>query len=373
MDIQVREIKTKKELWKFIRFPQRLYSGNDYYTPPILSSELKTLSSDKNPAFEFCDCKLWLAYKEGKIVGRIAGIINNNYNEQHKIRNARFGWLDFIEDEDILNSLLIAAENWARENNMEYIHGPLGFTSFDASGILIEGFKEIPASFAHYNYQYYSELIEKNGYIKDIDWIEFKIKVPQKVPDKIRRGARIIKQKYNLHAVKEKTTRGLKRYVKDLFNIINITYKDFYGFSELTAKQSKLLEKDFLSLLNPEFVSLVVDQHDKLIAFGISLPSLSKAVKKSKGRLFPFGYFRIYRALHKNDKVDLLLIAIDPNYQNKGINAIIFDDLMQVFIDKKIVDVETTRELEDNIKVQQLWKDYESMQHKRVRCYIKKL
>ncbi len=373
MELKIKEVSSKKELRDFIKFPDKLYSGSKYYVPPLHIAEINTFSHEKNPAFEFCKAKYWLVYRNGKVVGRVAGVINYKYNKKHKIKYARFGWLDFIEDKEVLELLLNRVEKWATECNMEYLHGPLGFTSFDPSGVLVEGFDEMPATFAHYNYSYYPDLIEKYGYEKDTDWIEYNLKVPENVPEKVSKGAELISKRYKLHAAKGKNIKDLLRYFDELFEILNVTYKDLYGFTEITSKQAVNLKKQFQSLLNPDYVSLVLNEKDELVGFGISMPSLSKALIKSKGKLFPFGYLRIMHALRKNDTVDLLLIAIKPEYQNKGLIAIIFNKIMQTVIKNNITNVETTRELEDNKKVQHLWNDYESRQHKRTRCYIKKL
>ena len=373
MELKIKEVSSKKELKDFIKFPDKLYSGSKYYTPNLHIAEINTFSHEKNPAFEFCKAKYWLVYRNEKVVGRVAGVINYKYNKKHKIKYARFGWLDFIEDKEVLELLLNRVEKWATECNMEYLHGPLGFTSFDASGVLVEGFDEMPATFAHYNYSYYPDLIEKCGYEKDVDWIEYNLKVPEHVPEKVSKGAELISKRYKLHAAKGKNIKDLLRYFDELFELLNVTYKDLYGFTEITSKQAVNLKKQFLSFLNPEYISLVLNEKDELVGFGISMPSLSKALIKSKGKLFPFGYLRIMHALRKNDTVDLLLIAIKPEYQNKGLIAIIFNKIMQTVIKNNITNVETTRELEDNKKVQHLWNDYESRQHKRTRCYIKKL
>jgi len=373
MELKIKEVTSKNELKEFIKFPDKLYSGSKYYIPPLHSAEINIFSKEKNSAFEFCNAKYWLVYRNGEVVGRVAGIINHKYNKKQNIKYARFGWLDFIEDKEVPELLLNRVEQWATECNMEYLHGPLGFTSFDASGVLVEGFDEMPTSFAHYNYSYYPGLIEKCGFKKDVDWIEYNIKVPEIVPEKVSKGAELIAKRYKLHTADGKNIKDILKYFNGLFELINVTYKDLYGFTEITPKQAVNLKKQFQSLLSPEYISFVLNEEDELVAFGISMPSLSKALKKSNGKLFPFGYLRVMRALRNNDTIDLLLIAIKPEYQNKGLNAIIFKKIMQTVINNNFTNVETTRELEDNQKVQHLWNDYESRQHKRTRCYIKKL
>jgi hypothetical protein len=256
---------------------------------------------------------------------------------------------------------------------MDYLHGPLGFTSFDNSGILVEGFDELPTSNAHYNYPYYGPFVEKCGYSKEIDWVEYKLTVPEKVPENVTRCAQVIKQRYRLHEVKIKYRKEFLQYADDIFNLVNVSYKDLPIFSEINQGQKIALSQQFLRFLKPGYVSLIQDEQDNLVGLGISTPSIAKALKKCNGRLFPFGFLRIFRALKKNDTVDLLLIAIRPDLQNKGLHAIIFDKIMHTLIRDKIIYVESNRELEDNTKVNNLWHHYEHRQHKRVRCYYKKL
>ena len=373
MSIYAREVLQKKDLKQFIKFPDILYSGINYYVPPIHSTEYKTLSPYLTSPFESAQAKYWLAFQDGKIVGRIAGIINYNYNQKHKINYARFGWIDFIDNKEIARLLLGTVEEWAIKEGMSYIHGPMGFTSFDASGILVKGFSEQPTSFANYNFPYYSKHIENCDYKKDVDWIEYQIKVPESVPFKVLKGAELIKKRYNLTQVNLKSKKEMKGYSKEVFQLLNECYKGLYGFSEITDRQIQQLSKQFFGFLNPEYISLIQDQTGQLVAFGLIMPSLSEALKKIKGKPFPFGFFTLTRALKKNETIDLLLIGIKPEFRNKGINALIFNHLMPTVIDKGFKWVETNKELEDNLKVQQLWRIYDHRQHKRSRSYIKKL
>ncbi|MCD4794664.1 MAG: N-acetyltransferase [Bacteroidales bacterium] len=373
MGITIKEITSKNELREFVKFPDKLYFGNKFYIPALHKAELNTLDINQNPAFEFCEAKYWLAYINNEIVGRAAGIINHNYNKKTNKKYVRFGWLDFIENERVLQELMHAVETWAKQNNAEFIHGPLGFSSFDASGVLIEGFNELPTSFAHYNFLYYPKLIEELGYEKDVDWIEFNVKVPESVPENFIRIADLVKNKYKFHSAELKNKKDLLKYSSQIFQLLNDEYKDIYAFSELTKKQIIELKKQFISFLNPKYVSIILSTTNKVVAFGITMPSLSKALQKSKGKLFPFGFIRVLYALRKNDTADTLLIAIQKEYRDKGINALIFSDIMNTFIKKGITNLETTRELENNLKVKQLWSRFEHKQHKRARCYIKKL
>jgi len=373
MGLVVKEVKSRKELREFIKFPDRLYSGNEFYVPALHSDVFRTLSQYKNPAFEFCNAKYWLAYQNGEVVGRVAGIINERYNEKHNIKYVRFGWLDFVDDKKVLVALFQTVRRWGISQNMEYLNGPLGFSSFDPSGILIEGFDKMPSSFSHYNYSYYSVLIEELGFKKEVDWVEYSVKIPNAVPLKFTQGAAIVKKRYNLNSAVLKSKKDILKYSDELFALLDQEYKDIYAYSELSKEQRKKLIGQFVAILNPEYVSIIVDASDNVIAFGITVPSLSKALQKAKGKLFPKGFLYIRNALKKNDTIDTLLIAIKKKYHNKGVNGLIFNDLMSAYIKNGIVSLETTRELEDNLKVNNLWNKFEYRQHKRSRCYIKQL
>jgi hypothetical protein len=373
MGLIIKEISTKQELKEFIQFPDRLYSGNQFYVPAIHENELQTLSFDKNPAFEFCRAKYWIAYEDGVVVGRIAGIINDRYNEKHNGKYARFGWLDFVDDKRVLILLFQAVEKWALSQKMEYIHGPLGFTSFNSSGTLIEGFDEMPTSFAHYNFPYYPKLIEELGFQKDVDWVEYNVKVPTSLPEKFLTGAELVKQRYNLHSAVLKKKKDILKYTDDIFRLLNAEYKNLYSFTELSTKQIEALKKQFASILMPEYVSIILNTTNEVVAFGITIPSLSKAQQKAKGRLFPFGFLQIKRALQTNDTADLLLIAVRKDFQHKGVNGIIFSEIISAFIKNGITNIETTRNLENNLNIKNLWHKFEYRQHKRSRCYIKQL
>lgn len=373
MKPDIKEVTTNKDIRKFIQFPEKLYKDCEYFIPPLHRNERKILSGDRNPAFAFCEAKYWLAYQGNTVVGRVAGIINYKYNDFHNASYARFGWLDFINDIEVTETLLQTVENWTREKKMSIIHGPLGFTSFDASGVLIRGFKEIPTSFAHYNYPYYDELIRKAGYQKDIDWVEYQIMAPPTTPEKLIRSAELIRKRYQVHKAKFSSKKEMMHYAKPFFDLINKAYYGLYGFTELNPQQIEEISKEFLSLVTLDYSSFIMDKNNHLIGVGIAIPSLSQALKKSKGKLYPFGIIRIMKALKKNDTVDFLLIAIDPEYQNKGINAIIFEQIAESMVKNGIKYIETNRELEDNNKVQALWKDYDPRQHKAARSYIKLL
>lgn len=373
MEIAIKEVASSRDMKKFISFPYKLYAGSKYWVPPLRFDEMNTLRKDKNPAFDFCEAKYWLAHKDGKIAGRIAGIINTRYIEKWKNKYARFGWIDFIDDESVSKLLLDKVENWARENGMEAIQGPLGFTDLDYEGMLIEGFEELGTLATIYNYSYYPKHLEKYGYTKDIDWVEFEIKAPKEVPEKINRIANIALERSNLRVLKVKKSKDLLPYAKDMFNVLNVAYRDIFGFVPLTDKQVDLYVKQYFGFIRPEYISIVLDKNDRVAAFAITMPSLSKALQKSNGRLFPFGFIYILKAMKKNNLIDLYLIGVLPEYQGKGVNSILIKELAKIFISKKIAKTETNVELENNYKVQAQWKLFEKRQHKRRRCYIKYL
>jgi hypothetical protein len=374
MKITIKEITSKNDLKKFIKFPNKLYKKNNFYVPPLISAELETLSKDKNPAFDFCEAKYWLAYNESNtIVGRIAGIINHKYNKKVGKQLVRFGWLDFIEDIDVLKALIQEVVKFANEKGAAGIHGPLGFSEFDASGILIEGFDEIPTAYGKYNYPYYSQMIEQLGFEKEVDWVEFRVTVPDKIPVRYSQIARSIADRYKLQSVKLKSKKEVLNYADQIFQLLNKEYESIHGFSGLTPNQIDALKKQFIPLLRLKFVSIILNAENNVIGFGICLPSLSKALQKCRGRLFPFGFLHIQKALRVNDTIDTLLIAIHSDYRNKGVNALIFNHIGSAIVSEGIKYIETTRELEHNLSAQNLWDKLENRQHKRSRCYFKKI
>jgi len=371
--MQIREVDSIHELKKFVSFQYSLYHDNKYWVPPLRSDEMKSLRRDKNPAFDFCDAKYWLAYEDGKIVGRIAGIINKKFNERWCQRSARFGWFDFVDDEKVSSALLDEAENWARDNGMKSIHGPLGFTDMDGEGALVEGFEEVSTLGALYNFPYYPGHIEHHGYCKDADWVEYQVDVPCEVNSEIQRFADIALKRYNLKVLRVAKAKELLPYAKEIFHVLNEAYKELYGFVELSEKQIDMYVKQYFGFIIPDYVPVVLDSEGHVAAFGITMPSLSEALQKNKGRLFPFGFITVLRALKRNSNADLYLTAVRPDLQNKGINALLIRQIVEVYIANQIKKVETNRELEGNTKVQAQWKFFNKRQHKRRRCYKKEL
>ena len=372
MNILIKEVKTNKDLKAFIKFPNDLYKDCPYFVPSLNSKEIDTLSKDKNPAFEFCESRYWLAYADNKVIGRVAGIINNIYNKKHNTKFIRFGWLDFIEDEEVCKALLQTVENWGREIKAEFIHGPYGFISFDKSAALIEGFDELATPFANYNYPYYNTFISNLGYNKEVDWVEFSIKMVNELPPKLLKSAEIIADRYKLRNALFNNKKDVLKYTADLFELLNTAYGDLLGFVELNPKVIEKIKKEFSMLLKPDYVSIILNELDEPIGFGIAVPSLSKTLRKVKGRLFPFGFLHLLMA-GKSDVINLLLIGVRPDYQNKGVHSLIFTKTIPAFLRDGVKTVEVTRSLETNNKVTQLWSGYESRIHKRSRCYIKPL
>lgn len=373
MGIEIKEVTTLHELKQFVTFQYSLYKDNRYWVPPLRTDELHSLRKDKNPAFDICEARYWLARKDGKIVGRVAGIINRRYNEKWNQHAARFGWFDFIDDQEVSERLLQEVERWALEQGMHHIHGPLGFTDMDGEGMLVEGFEEISTAGALYNYPYYQRHIERLGYSKDIDWIEYEVTMHGVIPEKVARLAKIALERNDLRVLKVRKAKELLPYAKKIFHVLNEAYKDLYGFVELTDRQIDMYVKQYFGFIIPEYVPVVLDSDNEVVAFGIAMPSLSGALRRCNGRLFPFGFIHVLKALKKNSRVDLYLTAVRPDMQNKGINAILIHEVNQVFNKNRIEKVETNRELEGNTKVRAQWKFYDSRQHKRRRCYKKQL
>lgn len=376
MAIIIKKVTSPKELKTFIRFNYELYKNNPYSVPDLYDDMLNTFSPEKNAAFEFCEADYFLAYKDNKLVGRVAAIINRRANETWNKKEVRFGWIDFIDDLEVSKALLATVEDWGRQRGMEAIVGPLGFTDMDAEGMLVEGFDQLGTMATIYNYPYYPEHMEKLGYEKEADWVEFKLTVPDKLPEKFVRISEIILQKYNLK-IKEINRKELKEknYGQRIFDLINEAYAPLYGYSKMTQRQIDQYIKMYLPLIDLRMVSLVEDAEENLVAVGISMPSLSKALQKAKGRMLPFGWFHLLKALFiKKPKVlDLLLVGVKPEYQSKGVNALLFYDLVPVYQQMGFEYGESNPELELNKKVQAQWTAFESVQHKRRRAFKKNI
>lgn len=371
MAVEIKPVTGIRDLKQFVSFPYSLYAGNPFWVPPLRFAELQTFRWDKNPAFEFCEAKYWLAFKDGKVVGRIAGILNNTYIKTWEKKTLRFGYIEFIDDCQVSEALLKTVEKWAIEKGMQSVHGPLGFTDLDPEGMLVEGFKELGTMETIYNFPYYPVHLEKNGYQKDVDWVEFEVSVPESVHEKLKRLADIATRRNNLKVLQVKKSKELLPYAKGVFHVLNESYKGLYGVIPLTEKQIDMYIDQYFRLIRLDYITVILDREDKVAAFGITVPSLAKALRKSRGRLFPFGFIHILRALRKNDTVDMLLIAVRPDLQGKGVNALLMHEFNKIYVRHNILKAETNPELEDNWKVQAQWKFFDARQHKRRRCYIK--
>nr|WP_295288944.1 N-acetyltransferase [uncultured Prevotella sp.] len=377
--IEIKKVESKKDLKTFIDFHYDLYEGNEYDVPNLFSDEMNTLSQDKNAAFEFCEAEYYLAYKDGKLAGRVAAIINHKANNKWGKKSVRFGWIDFIDDREVSKALLDAVEKYGREKGMEDVVGPLGFTDMDPEGMLTWGFDQLGTMPTIYNFPYYPEHIEAlEGFEVDNKYVEFKIMVPDEVPEKYAKIAMMIEKRYNLH-VRKLTKKDIFQggMGQKIFDLINDTYKDLYGYSELSQKQIDQLIKSYLGFLDFNLITCIEDwtggEH-KLIGVGITMPSLAHALRKChRGRLLPFGWFHVLRAIkmHKTNIVDLLLIGILPEYRAKGANALLFADLIPWYQKYGIEWGETQVELETNAGVQGQWGALTPVMHKRRKCYKK--
>ena len=376
--IEIKKVTSRKELKKFVDFHYDLYEGCPYDVPNLFSDELNTLSPEKNAAFDFCEAEYYLAYKDGKLSGRVAAIINKRANQKWNRQSVRFGWIDFIDDIEVSTALLKAVEDFGRSRGMKEVVGPLGFSDMDPEGMLTWGFDKLGTMATIYNYPYYPQHIEKmGGWVKDNDYVEFYMEVPDKVPEKYARIAELVESRYNLH-VKKLTRREVikENYGRKLFDIINRTYGDLYGFVTLTDRQVEQYVNMYFPLADLNLITVIVDgnKNDEVVGMGITIPSLSHALKKChRGRLLPFGWWHLLRAIkwHKTDGVDLLLVGFLPEYRAKGANALLFADLIPRYIDYGFKWGESQVEMESNEHVQSQWGPLNPVNHKRRRCYKK--
>lgn len=373
MSVEIKKVTTKSELKRFIRFNYEFYKDNPYSVPDLYDDMLNTFSPKKNAAFEFCEADYFLALRDGKIVGRVAAIINRRANEKWNRKTVRFGWIDFIDDMEVSTALIDTVKQWGKERGMTEIEGPLGFTDMDAEGMLVEGFDQLSTMATIYNYPYYPQHMERLGLSKSADWVEMKIYVPDAIPEKHRRISDIIARRYNLHIRKLKSKKEVRQsgVAHDIFRLINDAYTPLFGYSRMTERQIDQYVKMYVPVLDLRMVSIVENEQNEIVAVGISMASLSRALQKAKGRLLPFGWYHLLKALMwKRPKVlDLLLVAVRPDYQGKGVNALLFTDLIPVYKELGFEYAESNPELEMNEKVQNQWQYFKTEQHKRRRCF----
>lgn len=376
MPVTIVKVENNRQLKRFVKFGFELYKDCPYYVPELFEDAMNTLRKDRNAAFEFCDADYFLAYKDGVLAGRIAVLVNKVANEKWGQNAARFGWIDFIDDNEVVDALFATAEQWARERGLTELQGPLGFTDLDREGMLIEGFDRLGTMATIYNYPYYPEHMNRLGFVKDADWVEYLLKVPNERWAKAERISAIVERKFGLRVVHCNSRSELaKRYGSKLFELVNECYAPLYGFTPLTRKQIDQFIKMYLPVIDLRLISLVVDADDNLVALGVSIYSLADALRKAKGKLFPFGWWYLLKALFiKHPKrLDFLLVAVKPEYQSKGAFAMVFNDLLGNYLQMDLVDVESNPELETNTKVQSQWNDFEKEQHKRRRAFRKEL
>ena len=376
MSVTIKTVTTKKDLKTFVRFANRLYKDNKYYVPCMPFDDMNTLSKDKNGAFDFCDAELYLAYKDGEVVGRVAAIVNHKANASWKVDQVRFGWFDFIDDIEVSSALLEAVIAFGKSHGMKQIVGPLGFTDFDPEGMLVEGFDRLSTMALIYNHPYYPEHMKQLGYIKETGWLEYRLTLPETICERHKSIAECVMQRYNLKIVKK--TRGQvkkERYGQKIFNLINETYCDLYGFSLLSEKQIDQYVDMYLGFVDMDMLTFVEDEKGDLIAAGLSIPSLAGALQKCRGELFPFGWWHLLKTMHikKPDTVELLLIGVRPDYQNKGVNSLMFYDLIERFNKLGFKYAETNANLETNHKIQAMWDSFEKEQHKKRWIFAKEI
>lgn len=369
--IEIKKVENKKDLKTFIRFPEELYKGNAYWVPPLEFDEMNVLRKDVNPAFDHCEAEYWLAYKDGVLAGRVAGIINKVANEKWGDK-VRFGWLDFIEDIDVLRALIDIVIEWGASKGMKVIQGPLGFNDMDKEGLLVDGFDKMPTIANIYNYPYYPTMLEQLGFNKDEDWVQYRIKVAD-IPEKVKAVSEGIAQRYNVRAVFFDKKKDLKKYGKAMFHVLNEAFKDLYGYATLSDKEIDSLIKTYFSFVDPKYVCFVLDEHDDVVAFGVSMPTLSKAFQKAKGKVLPLGFYHILKALHENDTIDLYLNGVHPDWQKRGIHALYYTKMTQAYIDNGFKYAITNPQLESNTNAVRIWRNYEQEPYIRRRCYSKEI
>lgn len=374
MSVTVKEVLNKKQLKQWVRFPTKLYKDNANFVPFLENDEIETFTKEKNPAYAFCETRLFLAYKNGEIVGRIAGLINHAYNKKWDRNAIRFTRFDFIDDYEVSKALFDAVVEWGKERGLSSVMGPIGFTDMDHEGMLVEGFEEFNMSITFYNHPYYLEHMERLGLVKDIDWIEYKLTVPSEIdPVLIKISERVIEKK-GFKAVTYTDRRVLHKDALEAFRIIDIAFSKLYGTVPLTPEIIENAVNSYIPLVNLDYICSVKDEEDNIVAFGVMVPSIAKALKKSNGKLFPFGIFRMLRALKgKNDVLEMYFVAVKPEYQMLGVPAILITTILKNIIKNGVKYCETGPMLETNKAVHSLWKPFEKKQHKRRRCYVKNI
>ena len=374
--IKIITVKNSKQVKDFVMFPFKLYKDCEYWVPPIINEEIEAMDTSKNPVFKNAEAEFYLAYDEQQnIVGRIAAIVNWVEIKDQKKNKLRFGWYDTIDNIDVSKKLIEKVLEFGKERKLEFIEGPVGFSNMDKAGLLTYGYDELNTMITWYHYPYQKEHLVKLGLKQLAEWVEYKIKIfsEEEAPEKVKKFAEIIAKRYNLKSINFKSTKEIIPYVDKMFELLNITYSPLQTYVTIKQYQIDFYKEKFIKYIHPDFIKCVVDSEGNLIAFLITMPSFSRALKKMNGKLFPFGFLHIFKAQHFNDRVSLYLIGVDPKYQSKGATAILFNDLQQTFNKRGIVEVETNPELVENKAIQAFWKNYESTLHKRRATFTKKI
>ena len=368
-DIKVKQVLNSSDLELFIKFPMELYKGNPYYVPPLINEEKSIWMKEENPALQYSEAAQFLAYKGKNIVGRIAVMINHKEEKELGIRKVRFGWLDFINDIEVSKSLINTAIEYANSKGISKIEGPMGFTNLDKAGMLTKGFDKLATMIGIYNFDYYPKHMEQLGLVKEKEWVEFEINFPDTLPDKVEKFSKLIAEKYELELVKFKAKKDILPLVDSMFKLLDDTYKNLSTYTPITEEQIKHYKEKYFKFIDKDYIVCIKDKSGSLISFAITMPSYSKALQKAKGKLFPFGWWHLLNAGKKNDRANFYLIGIHPQYQKRGVTAIIFKEIYETFKKKGVKFLETNPELEENASIQALWQDYNPINHKRRRTY----
>ena len=368
-DIKVKQVLNSSDLELFIKFPMELYKGNPYYVPPLINEEKSIWMKEENPALQYSEAAQFLAYKGENIVGRIAVMINHKEEKELGIRKVRFGWLDFIDDIEVSKALIDTAIEYTKSKGISKIEGPMGFTNLDKAGMLTKGFDKLATMIGIYNFDYYPKHMEQLGLVKEKEWVEFEINFPDTLPDKVEKFSRLIAEKYELELVKFKAKKDILPLVDSMFKLLDDTYKNLSTYTPITEEQIKHYKEKYFKFIDKDYIVCIKDKSGSLISFAITMPSYSKALQKAKGKLFPFGWWHLLNAGKKNDRANFYLIGIHPQYQKRGVTAIIFKEIYETFKKKGVKFLETNPELEENASIQALWQDYNPINHKRRRTY----
>ena len=368
-DIKVKQVLNSSDLELFIKFPMELYKGNPYYVPPLINEEKSIWVKEENPALQYSEAAQFLAYRGKNIVGRIAVMINHKEEKELGIRKVRFGWLDFIDDIEVSKTLIDTAIEYAKSKGISKIEGPMGFTNLDKAGMLTKGFDKLATMIGIYNYDYYPKHMEQLGLVKEKEWVEFEINFPDTLPDKVEKFSNLIAEKYELELVKFKSKKDILPLVEPMFKLLDDTYKHLSTYTPITQEQIRHYKEKYFKFIDKDYIVCIKDKYGSLISFAITMPSYSKALQKAKGKLFPFGWWHLLNAGKKNDRANFYLIGIHPQYQKRGITAIIFKEIYETFKKKGVKFLETNPDLEENASIQALWQDYHPTNHKRRRTY----